>query len=265
MAAQHESLAPVSNNIQYPDPYAHVENLLKQKSLSNVKIIFAMIGGSHAYNCQLDSGKSDFDFLGVFVAPTSSILSLSEVRPEQVVTQSEPNDMTVVEVGKFCEMVQTGNPLALQMLFTKRFIYTTPEFEELRAEADKFITKQTVEAYMGYIKSQLKQVQGKVKYDYSKFLYHAFRLLFELEHIVINSQLPIIYFENGTEERNFLMHVRQQGDAQTRNKLLDQIQTRLQAIQNLKPWNNVRETAVKPGSNSFTVLNNWLLQIRKAN
>jgi len=118
---------------------------------------------------------------------------------------------------------------------------------------------------MGYVKSQLKQVQGKVKYDYSKFMYHAFRLLFELERIVNKAQVPIIYFETGSEEREFLMHVRLQGDPQTRNKLLDQVQTRLQAIQHLKPWNNVKEAAVKPGNESFTLLNNWLLKIRKAN
>lgn len=113
---------------------------------------------------------------------------------------------------------------------------------------------------MGYVKSQLKQVQGKVKYDYSKFLYHAFRLLFELERIVLKSELPIIYFEG--EEREFLLNVRQQGDAQTRNKLLDQIQNRLQVIQNLKPWPTVKEAGIKPGSEVFNLLNDWLLEMR---
>lgn len=124
---------------QYPSPLEHVEALLKSKNVK-AKVIFAMIGGSHCYNCQIE-GKSDFDFLGVYISPTRDILSLQEARPEQVFTVTEPTDMTVVEVGKFCEMLQTGNPLALQMLFTKRFIYTTPAFEKLRELAPKFITK----------------------------------------------------------------------------------------------------------------------------
>lgn len=128
-----------------PDPLQVTQKFLASKNI-NGRILFAMIAGSHAYNLNIDN--SDYDFFAVYAAKTTDVLSLPERRPPQVIVNSknEKPDIQVYEVGKFCEALQTGNPMLVQSLFVERNCYQSDLWKRLKKNALKFITAQTIVA-----------------------------------------------------------------------------------------------------------------------
>lgn len=208
-----------------------------------------MIGGSFSYNLNLKN--SDFDFLGVYVGDSNQVLGLPESRPIPVITNSEP-DIAVYEISKFCECLMTSSPVIFQMIFTERYCYETEEWKLLKKNRMKFITQQTIKAYLGHTKSEIKGVGGS---DYSKNLYHSFRLLFEIERM-LKGEGPLIYWEG--DQREFLMGVREK--KLSKNEYLNQVQELMEKFEKEKPTHLIE--AIKKDTEPYKILENWLIQIR---
>jgi predicted nucleotidyltransferase len=248
------------------DPHKVISNFLNEKGVVYDEILFACVAGSTMYNLSLPN-KSDHDFIAVYSAPTRSILSLTEAQPLPTIVNTNP-DIMVYEVGKFCQLLQSGSPVILQVVFIDpekyNLCYTTSRWQELRASQHHLITTQTVQAYIGYIKNELKQIQGKSKLEYQKCLYHAFRLIYETERI-LQGDLPLIRFETGSEIWKHLMEIRTHTPSQTQlNLYLREVKQRLEAIEKKDPWDEyVKVRTLKtPGLENFEAINRWLLSVR---
>ena len=238
-------------------------------------MIFAMIAGSNCYNCQLED--SDYDYFCVYQVPTRSLLSLPEVRPPQVVARdlkldADLPDITCYEIGKFLEAVQSGSPVIMQSLFCRDHLtYQTDEWRDLKRNAFHFVTAQTVRAYIGYARSEIKQMKGKVKHEYNKFMYHAYRLVLEAERLS-QGLPPKIWFETDSEEHKQIMEIRTKlTGSEARNEKLREIQHRLDAVEKVDLSTVFKYDKLKPREDSmesddpYTLMNNWLIELRVNN
>jgi len=255
------------------------DSFLQKKGLAigSYKLIFAMIAGSQCYNCALEN--SDNDYFCVYQADSKLLLSMQELRPPQIVSRDEKvdadhPDITCYEVGKFIESVQSGSPVIMQSLFCRdELTYQTEEWKKIKQHAHTLLTGQTVRAYIGYARSEIKQMMGKAKYDYNKFMYHAYRLVYEGERIA-SGLTPVIWFETGSEEHTHLMDIRTKTfGIQARNEMLRELQDRLNKLEKMDYSQNLLFDKIKPdtgnetdkSSNPFYWLNDWLLSLRFAN
>lgn len=262
------------------DSFEICDSFLQRKGLAkdSYKIIFAMIAGSQCYNFALEN--SDNDYFCVYQVNTKLLLSMQELRPPQIVTRDEKTDVdhpdiTCYEIGKFVEALQSGSPVIMQSLFCRdELTYQTDEWKRIKQHAHLMLTAQTVRAYIGYARSEVKQMMGKGKYDYNKFAYHAYRLVFETERIASGS-CPIIWFETGSEEHTRIMDIRTNTlGVQARNEMLRELQERLNKLDKMDHSQVLKFDKMKPldarqggdtvdtSSNPFYILNDWLVSLR---
>eukprot|EP01080_Neovahlkampfia_damariscottae_P001009 gene1009-9915_t len=211
--------------MEKPDPKKVSEEFLKSKNVEG-EIIFAMIGGSHCYNLNIET--SDFDYIAIYAAKPSSLLGLPSKSSPPVVqnTKQDKIDIAIYEVSKFCETLLTGSPVMIQCLYTNNFFFETKEFSELKKNSKLFLCSQTIRAYFGHVKSEIKQTNSK---DWSKNLYHAFRLIFEIERM-LDGKEPKIFWEN--EEREFLLNVR--NEKKSKNEYLFEIKKKMESIEKIE-------------------------------
>jgi predicted nucleotidyltransferase len=146
-------------------------------------VILKALVGSHLYG--LDTEDSDYDYNGIFLEPTSSILSLH--KPSQTHVTHDP-DSTLHEVEKFMWLAAKGNPTVLELLFCPE--YTVLEFEgqwllDIRHD---FLSDAVRASFGGYayqqaVKLQKRENEGMVGFNpavknrYAKHARHCFRLL----------------------------------------------------------------------------------------
>ena len=120
-------------------------------------IILSGIVGSKAYG--LDNEDSDTDRLGIFVAPTVEFHGLYPPTPTHVWT--EPDDLTLHEVGKFVRLALKCNPTIMELMWLPDGLYDTvhPEGLALVAIRKKFLSARYVkDAYLGYATQQFKKL-----------------------------------------------------------------------------------------------------------
>jgi predicted nucleotidyltransferase len=251
--------------------------LEEQKDLrGKYKLIFAMLAGSNAYNCQVET--SDYDYFCVYQVNTCCLLSLKELQPRQTLSRTDDSngapDISCFEVGRFLESVQSGSPVILQSLFCRDHLtYQSEEWKQLKQHAHKFITTQTLKAYIGYAKAEIKQMKGNIKHDYNKYMYHAFRLVMEGETLT-TGQSPQIWFESDTPEHTFLMNIRRNLlGSHDRNEHLRTLQERLESLEkksntpNLFQYDKLQpptsqQSHEESSDHPYFILNNWLVSVR---
>ena len=130
----------------------------------NSEIIFEAIVGSQSYN--LHTPESDVDIKGVFVQDISDILSNRYVPQVDV-----DKDTVYYELRRFLELVSTGNPNVLELLFTpeKCILKTSKKWNLIKELRKEFITKRCYNTFSGYAKTQLKKASGlNKKYNWEK-------------------------------------------------------------------------------------------------
>ena len=222
------------------------------------RVLFWKTWGSRSHNTELPS--SDWDYLGVYLAPTKAVLSLHP--PPETIDNSEAQkpDYQIHEAGKFCKLLLKGNPGIIEMLFTERMCYESPEWLELKAKRNGYLTRTSVRQYLGYAEGQLKKLfahsgDGGLhtkggKYS-EKWAYHLVRLLQDARRIAQGGE-PIVWKEDG-EERRLLMRIRTgempQGQVEAHARAL------LAEIDGMKPWKIPEEA-------SEMFLEDWLLRLR---
>jgi len=220
--------------------------------------IFAKIWGSRSHNTALET--SDEDFLAVYQSPTRSILSLYPPPETMDNPDGQKPDYQAYELKKFCGLLLKGNPNIVEMLFTEKFTYESPEWQELKGHRKDFLTQTCVRQYLGYAEGQLKKLfahggEGGLhtkggKYS-EKWAYHLVRLLWDARRIAKGEE-PIVWKEG--EERDRLMDIR---FGHTSPNVVEQMARALLAeIEALKPWK-------LPEEGDGPYLNDWLLRMRK--
>jgi predicted nucleotidyltransferase len=221
-------------------------------------MVFSKTWGSRSHNTNKES--SDWDFSGVYVGDTKRYLGMT---PEQESFQNkegdEKPDFSFHEVGKFCNLLLVGNPGIVEMLFTEIMCISTPEWEELKANRKRFLSKSSVRQYLGYAEGQLKKLKhGNYLHtkggDYNeKWAYHLIRLLMDAEKIV-NGSIPVIWKEEGSDEHKQLMQIRH--EKLTKQDVIDDAEKRVERI-------NARLLDSKlPERGDQEFLEDWLVNLR---
>lgn len=121
-----------------------------------MNVLLSGIVGSTAYN--LSTPGSDVDRLGVFAAPTTSILGLDRVKDSVVTTRP---DVTMHEAGKLCGLLLGGNPTVTELLWLPGDLYetVTPLGEQLLAIRSAFLSGLRVhDSYLGFARGQLNRI-----------------------------------------------------------------------------------------------------------
>ena len=129
---------------------------LLNKKLVNVKPLFIVVRGSHAYGTNIET--SDIDYSGIYVQSTVDILGFNY--REQV--NDDKNDIVLYEIRRFLELVRTNNPNILELLNTPEdcILYKDPIFDLILENKDKLITKKCSNSFGGYAITQIKKAKG---------------------------------------------------------------------------------------------------------
>jgi len=221
------------------------------------KIIFGKLWGSRSHNTELPT--SDEDFLAVYVSSNKELLGMFPP-PDTVDNPTDVKpDYQAHEVGKFCQLLLKGNPSIVEMLFTDRMCFDTPDWLTLKAYRKKFLSQVAVRQYLGYAEGQLKKLAHHTgnaglhtkggKYS-EKWAYHMVRLLWDAKRIAQGGE-PVVWKEGL--ERDHLMQIRM--DLLTQEAVERLAKSEIAAIDAMRPW-KIPEEADK------RLLNDWLLCVR---
>jgi len=118
-------------------------------------IIFKALVGSQAYGTS--TPESDEDFKGVYLSHPDKLLAFGYT--EQI---NVTKDITFYEVRRFLELLQTGNPTVLEMIFSPEdcIIEKKPVFDLIIQNRYKFLTQKCLQSFGGYAIAQIKKAKG---------------------------------------------------------------------------------------------------------
>jgi len=124
-------------------------------------LIFDAIAGSHAYGTA--TAASDEDHRGVFVLPAAAYMSLT--RPPTQIADAR-NDIVYYSLARFLELAAEGNPNILELLWMPADCvqHKSPCMSALLAARESFITRDCVDAHIGYALAQIKRARGRNKW-----------------------------------------------------------------------------------------------------
>lgn len=124
--------------------------------LGGVNVLLSGIVGSIAYG--LATPASDVDRLGVFAAPTESLLGLRP--PKESIVTTAP-DRTMHEAAKYVRLALAVNPTVTELLWLPDDLYETRtgHGEDLVAIRSAFLSAGRVrDAYLGYAAGQFRRL-----------------------------------------------------------------------------------------------------------
>lgn len=155
------------------------------------KILFKTIVGSTAYGC--DIGGSDIDVKFVYVQPPEDVLGYNYV-PNITVDK----DNTGYEIREFIQLLAKSSPTMLEMIFAPSFCVLDlhPAFNLLLDNADKFLTKKSKNAYIGFCKQFISKIDNQTETN-AKKLYHAKRLIDSAKEIAVHQTLTVYNTNNN--------------------------------------------------------------------
>ena len=153
-----------------------------------MKIILEGVVGSHAYG--LNNKDSDIDIKGIFVYPTTKILSLQ--KGKETINKNNP-DIEHHEIEKFIRLACKCNPTILEMLFLDNYNILTEEGKLLIDNRNLFLNKNIYKSYGGYALDQAKKLYKKgMKFArYEKHCRHCFRLLLQGKQLLEEKTLNV--------------------------------------------------------------------------
>lgn len=122
-------------------------------------ILLSGVVGSTAYGLAREG--SDVDRLGMFAAPTETLLGLHTPKESHVTTAP---DRTLHEAAKWCRLALGGNPTVMELVWLPDELYEvrTPLGDELIAIRGSFLGAERVrDAYLGYAGQQFRRLEGR--------------------------------------------------------------------------------------------------------
>lgn len=122
------------------------------------KIIFKAIVGSQSYGTSIPT--SDIDYKGVYVQDADDLLGFGY--KEQV---DHGKDECYYEVRRFLQLLESANPTVLELLYSpdQCVLVNEPEFDLIRQNRDRFLTKGCKMSFGGYAVAQIKKARGLEK------------------------------------------------------------------------------------------------------
>lgn len=235
----------------------NIESFIASKKFPG-NLVFAKLWGSRSHNCHKED--SDHDFSGVYVGDTVKFLGMRGIQDTFESNENEKPDFAFHEVGKFSKLLIVGNPSIVEMLFTDKFYYETYQWQILKKNRDKFLSKKAVKQYLGYAEGQLKRLKaGKCLHtkgsEFSeKWAYHAVRLLGDAE-LIVNGLHPVVWKEG--QEHTYLMKIR--NNEISKEQVEEEIQKRIDIV------SAGLESCGLPEKGDEEFLDEWLINLRLEN
>lgn len=204
--------------------------------------------GSQAFG--LANANSDYDYQGIFVAPTEQFLGLN-IKFQDSVNFKNP-DTTYHEVGKFCRLALGCNPTVLDLLWLDQYNVRTELGTELINLRNNFLSAPRVKgAYFGYANDQLDKLlmdsrpekRAKNARHFARLLHQGWQLYSTGSYSVkLDEPEAFIYFGNqvGIEQ-----------DLSLANGILALYEKRFRT-----------ESSPLPEKPNSEPINNWLLKVR---
>jgi predicted nucleotidyltransferase len=222
-------------------------------------IILEGITGSTAYG--LNTKNSDVDIKGVYLLPTSKVLSL-RFNPQKTTKDHTDPDWVYHEVGKFMRLVISGNPTVTELLYLDEYTHIDRIGQMLVDNRDLFLsTGAVMGAYRGYAKSQALRLNNRteqgldgyassLKNRFAKHTRHCFRLLLQAEELLTTGTLHV---KVTPEQREWLFEMGEQPVETVVDKFLEMDEK----------FNTM--ASVLPDEPEWDKLDELLLQIRSEN
>lgn len=135
-----------------------------QQLPKNSRILFKGIVGSQSYG--LATETSDIDIKGIYLQSQEDILSNNYI-PQIDVNKDE----VYYELRRFLELVSTGNPNVLELLFLPEscILETSLEYNYLRVINVEFLSKKCYDTYANYAMNQIRKASGlNKKFNYEE-------------------------------------------------------------------------------------------------
>ncbi len=164
------------------------------KMMTHVKshpfpLVFATISGAHLYG--FPSPDSDFDLRGVHLLPLTTVVGLEEgqttVEKEGIYDGLEI-DLVTHDAAKFFGLMLKRNGYVLEQLLSPLVVFTTPEYEELKALAAGCITRHHAHHYLGFAATQWKLFEKESPPRVKPLLY-TFRVLLTGIHLMKSGEV----------------------------------------------------------------------------
>lgn len=171
------------------------DELLKEKVRKHPHpLLFATISGAHLYG--FPSPDSDFDLRGCHILPLDRVIGLDsgpETIESSTVEHGVEIDLVSHDVHKFFALMLKRNGYVLEQLLSPLIVHTTPEHEELRSIAPRFVTRHHAHHYLGFAQTQWKLFDKESPRRVKPLLY-TFRVLLTGLHLMktgeIEANLP---------------------------------------------------------------------------
>ena len=153
--------------------------------------------GSRAYGTSSDA--SDWDFKGVYVAPTSAFVRLSgDSLTRPVRFQTDELDVTVYELRQFYQLAAKANPTALEILWSPcKENITGGCGHVLHRTRPHFLSSLARVTYLGYAQSCHKSALDKTTTNQRKFKMHSLRLLDAGLHLLQTEEVMVKHPDPG--------------------------------------------------------------------
>lgn len=222
-------------------------------------IILEGVTGSTAYG--LATENSDVDIKGVYLLPTSKVLSLN-FNPAKTTKDNTDPDWVYHEIGKFMKLVIGGNPTVSELLWLEDYTVLSPIGKRLVDNRKAFLsTKAVMNAYRGYAMGQAqslnrRQAEGKVGYDsalknrFAKHTRHCFRLLLQARQLLETGELTV---RVTPEQREWLFKMGEQSP----ETVVDTFITEDKKMEDI--------ISVLPNEPDWSTIGKLLFEIRKEN
>lgn len=161
------------------------------------------------------AGTDDHDEMGVYVEPPDHVIGLVSARPDYI-WRTQPEgvrsghgdiDLVLYSLRKFLRLAVKGNPTVLLPLYApeSELVTVTPLGRELRELRTSFLSRQAVERFLGFMRSQHERMMGRgrrsqvpnrpeliERYGWDvKYGSHALRLAFQGQEIARDGQLTL--------------------------------------------------------------------------
>lgn len=131
-----------------------------------MKTIFKAIVGSQAYGTAIPT--SDIDYKGIYCQDVRDLIGFDY--KEQI---EYSKDHTEYEIRRFLQLAQSANPTILELLFSPEdcILQSSPAYELLAMNKQKFLTTACANSFGGYAIAQIKKAKGldkKMNYEKSR-------------------------------------------------------------------------------------------------
>jgi hypothetical protein len=221
-------------------------------------MILKVLTGSRAYGLQ--TPESDFDYHGVYVTPTSKLLSIGP-KPKESIWKEGDEDFQSWEIGHFLNLAIHCNPTVLETFVATPVITSmTPTGYQLRTLFESVLTRQRIyDAFLGYSHNQQKKMFGKPDSPTEaqpserawKFAVQYLRVLLQGERLLRTGELVLRMDAYGEHVRDHLMAIKQ-GDY-TMGHVVDQADRYKKRLELAYADSRVREAPDMDAVNKFLI------------